>query len=65
MKPYYNGLSDHDALMLTLSISVYKLPKSRRVRIGRVYDDSSIREFNTFAPVSDYGCLRFSMCKQP
>jgi hypothetical protein len=42
IEPYYNGLSDHDALILTLRTSLYKAPKSGRVRIGSVYDDSSV-----------------------
>jgi hypothetical protein len=44
-EPYYNGLSDHDALMLTLHNPSYKHLKPGLVRIGRYYDDSSIREF--------------------
>jgi hypothetical protein len=36
IEPYYNGLSDHDAVMLT---------HINLVSIGRYYDDSSIREF--------------------
>jgi hypothetical protein len=43
--PYYNGLSDHDALMLTLSNPSHKPSKFGWVRIGRYYNDSSIREF--------------------
>jgi hypothetical protein len=55
IEPYYNGLSDHDALILTLRISLYKVPKSRRVRIGRVYDDSSIREFKLNLSLENWG----------
>jgi hypothetical protein len=46
IEPYYNAVSDHDALTLTLSNPSHKPPKSGRVRIGKYYDDSSIREFN-------------------
>jgi endonuclease/exonuclease/phosphatase family metal-dependent hydrolase len=44
-EPHYNGLSDHDALMLTLYNPSCKHLKPESVRIGRYYDDSSIREF--------------------
>jgi hypothetical protein len=45
IEPYYNRLSDHDSLMLILHNPSHKHLKPRLVRIGRYYDDSSIREF--------------------
>ena len=42
---YYNGLSDHDAQMLTLYIPSHKSFKPGLARTGRKYDDSSISEF--------------------
>jgi hypothetical protein len=42
---YYNGLSDHDVLMLTLCNPSHNFPKSGLVRTGRYYDDPSTREF--------------------
>jgi hypothetical protein len=45
IEPYHNGLSDHDTLMLTLYNPSYNPLKSDWVRIGRYYDDPSIREF--------------------
>jgi len=60
IEPYYNGLSDHDAQMLTLYIPSHN---SGLARTGRKYDDSSISEFkmklscenweNVFDPTSD------------
>ena len=45
IEPYYNGLSDHDAQMLTLHTPSDIHSKHRLVRIGKKYDDSSISEF--------------------
>jgi hypothetical protein len=44
-EPYHNGLSDHDALMLSLYNPSYNSQKSDMVRISRYYDDPSIRDF--------------------
>ena len=45
IEPYYNGLSDHDAQMLTLHTPSHIHSKHRLVRNGRKYDNSSISEF--------------------
>jgi len=45
IEPFYNGLSDHDAQMLTLHIPSHKSFKPGLARTGRKYDDSSISEF--------------------
>ena len=42
---FYNGLSDHDAQMLTLYIPSHKSFKPGLARTGRKYDDSSISKF--------------------
>jgi hypothetical protein len=41
----YNGLSDHDALILALCKQSYNFLKSGFVRIGSYYDHPSVREF--------------------
>jgi len=45
IEPYYNGLSDHDAQMLTLYIPSHKSLKHGLTRTCRKYDDFSISEF--------------------
>jgi hypothetical protein len=43
--PYLNGLSDHDALMLSLSIPSLNRSKVGKARIGRKYDSFLVDEF--------------------
>ena len=45
IEPYYNGLSAHDAQMLTLYNPSHKSFKPGLATTGRKYDDSSISEF--------------------
>jgi exonuclease III len=45
IRPFYNGLSDHDALMLTLYTHSSKALKSTKTRIGRNYCMESIHNF--------------------
>jgi len=45
IESYYNGLSYHDAQLLTLYIPSHKSFKPGLVRTGRKYIDSSISEF--------------------
>jgi len=45
IEPYFNGLSDHDAQVLTLCIPSHKYFKPGLARTGRKYNDSSISEF--------------------
>ena len=47
IEPYYNGLSDHDAQMLTLYIPSHKSLKHGLTRTGRKCGDFSISEFQT------------------
>jgi len=67
IEPYYNGLSDHDAQMLTLYTPSHNSFKPRLARTGRKYDDSYITEFkmklsyenweNVFDSTSDYDII--------
>jgi hypothetical protein len=45
IEQHYNGLSDRDALMLTLYNPSHKHLKPELVRIGRYNDDSTVRKF--------------------
>jgi hypothetical protein len=45
--PNYNGLSDHDVLMLTPCNPSYKFVKFVLVGTGRHCDDPSVREFKS------------------
>jgi hypothetical protein len=42
---YINDLSDHDALLLSFSLSSHNLSNSGKAKIGRIYGNSSIEEF--------------------
>jgi hypothetical protein len=62
IEPYYNGLSDHDALMLKLSNPSHKPPKPAWVRIGRYYNDSSIREYKLNLSYENWENIFYSEC---
>ena len=43
IEPYFNGLSDHDALMLTMNVTLQKMDKI--TKSVRIYDDCFVDEF--------------------
>jgi len=43
--PHYNGLSDHDALMVTVYLYSHKVSKSTNARFGRNYCMENINKF--------------------
>jgi hypothetical protein len=42
---YINGLSGHNALMLSFSLSSHNLSNCGKAKIGRIYGNSSIKDF--------------------
>jgi len=62
IQPYYNGLSDHDAQLLTLYIALQKPFKPKLARTGRKYSDSSISDFKMNLSYKNWDSVFNSTC---